>query len=79
MGNDNVHVTKPTDRDDLKHTDTISTGEPGETARRMDEEDAPIGIRVERDPSNLGNDIPEEGDMTHPAPINQPLGRMPGM
>ena len=68
MGNDNVYQTDPNEREDLKHTDTVAT-----------EESEPIGVRVQRDPSNLGNDIPEEGDLTHPAPVNQPLGKMPGM
>ncbi len=42
-------------------------------------EDAPISNRVGQDPSNLGDDVPSEGDLVHPAPVNEPLGRMPGM
>ena len=38
----------------------------------------PIGVRVASDPSNLGDDIPESGDLTHPSPINEPLGKSAG-
>jgi hypothetical protein len=34
-------------------------------------EDAPVGIRVGRDPANLGDEIPEAGDMTHPEPVGE--------
>jgi hypothetical protein len=79
MSDSNVHQTSPNEREDLEHTDTLTTdagmnGTPGAS-----QGDAPIGVRVERDPSNLGNDIPEAGDLTHPSPVNQPLGKMPGM
>jgi hypothetical protein len=85
MKDDNVYQPEPSNRDDLKHTDTVSTasdasiGDPEEQTARAASEDGPIGMRVDRDPSNLGNDIPEEGDLTHPAPVNQPLGKSPGM
>jgi len=49
--------------------------DPGEVAA----EDAPISNRTGRDPSNLGDDVPNEGDMVHPAPVNEPVGKMPGM
>jgi hypothetical protein len=76
---DNTHLTDPNQREDLGHTDTVTpdaglNGTPGTS-----QGDEPIGVRVERDPSNLGNDIPESGDLTHPSPVNQPLGKMPGM
>jgi hypothetical protein len=76
---ENTHVTDPTEREDLKHTDTVTpegglNGTPGTS-----EGEGSIGARVDHDPSNLGNDIPDEGDLTHPAPINQPLGKAPGM
>lgn len=90
MSDDNVYETRPTQRDDLKHVDTVASGE-----RRMPDGDArPISTRVGRDPSNLGDEIPVAGDitvpsaedevpagadLTHPAPINEPLGRAPGM
>jgi hypothetical protein len=79
MANPNVHDTSPNEREDLEHTDTISTGGAEDTAKTLADEGAPIGMRVDHDPSNLGNDIPEEGDLTHPAPMNQPLGKAPGM
>jgi hypothetical protein len=76
---ENTHVTEPNERTDLEHTDTVTpdgslNGTPGTSAG-----EGAIGIRVDHDPSNLGNDIPEQGDLTHPAPVNQPLGKMPGM
>jgi hypothetical protein len=80
MTEENVHETQPSSRDDLKHTDTVSSATgPDGTETGAGGEEGPIGVRVERDPSNLGNDIPEEGDLVHPSPINQPLGKAPGM
>lgn len=34
-------------------------------------EDAPIGIRIGQDPSNLGDEIPEVGDVTFPEPVGE--------
>ncbi len=42
-------------------------------------EDGPIGARVGHDPSNLGDDVPDSGDLVHPAPMNDPVGKAPGM
>lgn len=38
-------------------------------------QDGPIGNRLGHDPSNLGNDVTELGDVTHPAPdpIDSPM------
>lgn len=58
-------------------------GEPGEGAhqpgadsdpdaddlRRLGEEGGPVGLRVGRDPANLGDEVPEEGDLTLPETI----------
>jgi hypothetical protein len=76
---DNTHVTDPSERDDLEHTDKVFpdaglNGTPGTSTG-----EGPIGERVAHDPANLGDDIPESGDLTHPSPINQPLGKAPGM
>jgi len=79
MNDRDVHTTQPTDREDLEHTDTVSTNEPGETPDAAAAQDGPIGLRVGYDPSNLGDDIPEAGDLTTPSPINEPLGKAPGM
>jgi len=83
MNDDNVHDTKPTQREDLKHVDTVSSGEPGS-----------ISSRVGRDPANLGDEIttagdatipspddevPGSSDLTHSAPGNEPLGKAPAM
>ena len=43
------------------------------------DDDAPIADRVGRDPSNLGDDVPDQGDLVHPAPVNSPVGKSPGM
>jgi hypothetical protein len=32
-------------------------------------EDAPVGLRVGRNPGNLGDDVPDRGDVTYPAPV----------
>ncbi|HEY7024730.1 MAG TPA: hypothetical protein VH371_07210 [Candidatus Limnocylindrales bacterium] len=79
MNNRDVHTTEPTEREDLKHTDTVSTNEPQETADAAAAQDGPIGLRVGHDPSNLGDDVPDAGDLTTPSPINEPLGKTPGM
>lgn len=79
MEESNVHTTEPSDRDDLKHVDTVSTNRPDETREGAAAEDGPIGLRLGHDPSNLGDDIPDEGDLIHPSPINEPLGKVPGM
>ncbi len=34
--------------------------------RRLGEEGGPVGLRVGRDPANLGDEVPEEADMTMP-------------
>ena len=31
-------------------------------------EDAPVGLRVGRNPGNLGDDVPEDADITYPEP-----------
>jgi hypothetical protein len=103
MRNENVHETQPTERDDLKHTDTVFAsqtpdsnpvgGDPAGYEQSINPlgevppaaqgdpaaEDAPISNRTDRNPANLGDDIPEQGDLVHPAPVNAPVGKMPGM
>jgi hypothetical protein len=58
-------------------------GEPGEGAhqpggdqdpdsddlRRLGEEGGPVGLRVGRNPANLGDEVPEEGDLTLPETV----------
>ena len=79
MSQNEVDPTKSTQPEDLTHTDTVSTNLPTETPKGAAAEDAPIGIRVGNDPSNLGDDMPAEGDLIHPSPMNEPLGKVPGM
>lgn len=57
------------------------TGEvpvPGEGVGSIPD-DSGVGARLGQDPSNVGNDIPDTGDVVHPAPVNAPIGKMPGM
>ena len=35
-------------------------------------EDAPLSQRIGRDPSNLGDEVADEGDITFPDPLPQP-------
>jgi len=37
--------------------------------RRLGEEGGPVGLRVGRDPANLGDAVPEEGDLTLPETV----------
>ena len=39
--------------------------DPGDL-RRLGEEGGPVGLRVGRDPANLGDEVTEEGDLTLP-------------
>ncbi len=34
--------------------------------RRLGEEAGPVGLRVGRNPGNLGDEVPEEADLTYP-------------
>ncbi|MEO8625225.1 MAG: hypothetical protein ABI452_00850 [Candidatus Limnocylindrales bacterium] len=36
--------------------------------RRLGEEGGPVGLRVGRDPANMGDEVPEEADITPPEP-----------
>lgn len=40
---------------------------------RLGEEGGPVGLRVGRNPANLGDEVPEMGDVTHPAPVGDTL------
>ncbi len=42
-------------------------------------DDSGVGARLGHDPSNLGSDIPDTGDVVHPSPVNAPIGKTPGM
>lgn len=33
------------------------------------DEDAPVGLRVRRNPANVGDDIADQGDITYPEPV----------
>ena len=34
--------------------------------RRLGEEGGPVGLRVGRNPANLGDEVPEEADLVYP-------------
>lgn len=38
---------------------------------RLGEEGGPVGLRVGRNPGNLGDEIPESGDVTYPPPVGE--------
>ena len=38
---------------------------------RLGEEGGAIGLRVGRNPANLGDEVPESGDVTYPPPVNE--------
>jgi hypothetical protein len=46
------------------------TGGPGGVLENPGGEDAPIGLRVGRNPGNLGDDVPAAGDVTYPPPAS---------
>jgi hypothetical protein len=48
-------------------TDIGSTGEPGRIIPGADE-DRPLSDRLGRDPSNLGDDVTDQGDIVYPDP-----------
>ncbi len=70
-----------TDSNDFPRTDTPADVGPdvgespedvsGKDLGRLGEEGGPIGLRVGRDPSNLGDDVPSAGDVTHPDPVGE--------
>ena len=37
--------------------------------RRLGEEGGPVGLRVGRDPANLGDEVPAESDLTLPETV----------
>jgi hypothetical protein len=43
-------------------------GQPGDPAR----EDAPVGVRIDRNPGNLGDEVADEGDLTFPNVVPAP-------
>ena len=47
-----------------------------EDLRKLGEEGGPVGLRVGRDPANLGDEVPEEADVTYPEPAPAPAGEM---
>lgn len=49
--------------------DTPDAGDLG----RLGEEGGPVGLRVGRNPANLGDEVPEMGDVTHPEPVGETL------
>jgi hypothetical protein len=54
--------------DDSGEDPKLPGSRPGDPAA----EDAPVGLRVGRNPGNLGDDVANEGDVTFPDPAPQP-------
>lgn len=44
---------------------------PDDELGHVGEEDGPIGLRVGRNPGNLGDEVLDQGDITHPDPIGE--------
>jgi hypothetical protein len=56
----------PMPREEGSHLPS-ENGEPDSgDLRRLGEEGGPVGLRVGRDPANLGDEVPEESDLTLP-------------
>lgn len=47
-------------------------GLPGGPGDDPASQDAPVGIRIGRNPGNLGDDVADSGDITFPDPVLQP-------
>jgi len=58
-------------RDSDVDIDNLPGDEPGTEAGTPAGEDLPVGLRVGRDPSNLGDEIPAAGDVSHPDPVGE--------
>jgi len=39
--------------------------------RGLGDEGGPVGLRVGRNPANLGDEVPDSGDVTHPPPVGE--------
>ena len=44
----------------------------GELPHNPDEEDAPLKVRTGSNPANLGDEVPDAGDVAFPVPEPQP-------
>jgi len=47
--------------------DQIDSGD----LERLGDEGGPVGLRVGRNPANLGDEVPESGDVTYPPTIGE--------
>ena len=55
------------------------TDRSGTDLGRLGDEGGPIGLRVGRDPGNLGDEVPSGGDLTYPGPTDTGGGETPHM
>ena len=62
-------MTEPRDSD--VDIDNLPGTESDPDAGAPTGEDLPVGLRVGRDPSNLGDEIPAAGDVTSPDPVGE--------
>lgn len=63
------HPPKPTEG---SHQPGSDDQPDSDDLRRLGEEGGPVGLRVGRNPANLGDEVPEEADLTLPEPAPQP-------
>ena len=56
----------PNEPDDGSHQPGQDNAPDAGDLRRLGEEGGPIGLRVGRNPANLGDEVPEEADVTLP-------------
>lgn len=61
-----------TDHSDIPRPDDAPADRPEKQERQViggqGQEEAGIGQRLGRDPANLGDDVTDAGDLTHPTP-----------
>lgn len=69
MDDQRTHTPEPGEGSHQPGTDP----QPGtDDLRRLGEEGGPVGLRVGRDPANLGDEVPEESDLTLPEAMPAP-------
>lgn len=58
-------------------TSDLPPGSPGDEEidsgdlGRLGEEGGPVGLRVGRNPANLGDEVPDSSDVTYPPPVGE--------
>jgi hypothetical protein len=68
----NDQRTPPAGPDEGQHQPNANDDPDSGDLRRLGEEGGPVGLRVGRDPANLGDEVPDEGDVTTPEMVPSP-------